>query len=414
MSDSREKILFAREKKQEEIQFLKSSFKALISVKTNIPGNNKRIKIAYMLVRMFKELIPFDMVEYTKFYDGYDGPYFLLGSNLDPKSIKQTLMSIEETHPLGRFIDLDVYDGENSLSREKMRKCYICNKDAFVCNKEGNHTTDELIEHMNQVVLQYWINIVEDIVDSSIMMELDLHPKFGLVTPKTSGSHDDMDYSIMIKAKKTIVPFLMKMFEVAWNSDSIDLIFPMIRKIGLDAESSMMTATNHINAYKGLIFNMGIMVSAYAYVLKNNYGFDEVFRIAQDISRNVMQDFEGDSNTFGMYAYHTYGISGVRGEASKGFPTVKKALKYLPNLSVQSRLMALTFLIAESEDTVLLKRTGDIERYNSVRNQFRILLRNHLEGIEELNEFCIEKGLSFGGSADLLILSIFLKKIKAI
>lgn len=72
------------------------------------------------------------------FYDDFDGPYYLLGTNLNPRYVKNELISIEENTKLGRFIDLDVYDGIKTLTRGFMRKCYICENPAFICIREKN------------------------------------------------------------------------------------------------------------------------------------------------------------------------------------------------------------------------------------------------------------------------------------
>ena len=41
-----------------------------------------------------------------------------------------------------------------------------------------------------------------------MIKELDLHPKFGLVTPISNGSHKDMNYKLMIKARMLLCPIL--------------------------------------------------------------------------------------------------------------------------------------------------------------------------------------------------------------
>jgi len=408
MDEIQKKILIAREYKYREMQFLKNTFKSVISVKSNIPGVKKQINISYLLVNYFRRLIPLDMVDYFKYYDGYDGPYFLLGSNLEPDVIKQQLVTLEDTNPIGRFIDLDVFDGEQMLSRGKMRKCFICGSDAFVCMKESKHSDNELIQYISNCVYDHLNRDTITKVNASIMAELELHPKFGLVTPISSGSHLDMNYEIMLNAKEAILPYFEKMFEIGYTAKGIDNIFPLARNAGLKAEEAMLFATKGVNAYKGLIFNFGILISAYGYLLFNNIGVENVFDIVKLISKDVLKDFDSEGSSFGKFAYEKYGFTGARGEAYYGFPTVKKAMSYLNDLSWESRIRTLAFLISESQDTVLLKRTNDISKYREIRLRFKKLISDNLEGIEKLNEFCITNNLSFGGSADLLVLSVFL------
>jgi triphosphoribosyl-dephospho-CoA synthetase len=76
----------------------------------------------------------------------------------------------------------------------------------------------------------------------------------------------------------------------------------------------------------------------------------------------------------------------------------------------QSKLKALCYLIINIEDTVLLKRCKTIEKYNEVINKFKNLIYN-TEEINALNDYCISNNLSFGGAADLLIVSVFIQNI---
>jgi holo-ACP synthase CitX len=408
--DKYEKILASREEKYQKIQFLKKNYKSVITVKTNIPGENKNIKISYTLIKLFKNLIPKSFVGKILFFDAYDGPYYLIGSNHDGDGIKSVLTLMEDSHSLGRFIDLDVFDGVTTLSREVPRKCYLCNDVAFNCIRQKKHSVEELIEYIEQKTLEYFKSEVSRLIEESILLELNLHPKFGLVTPNTRGSHKDMNYKLMTKAKDTILPFLVKMYEVGWTS-KLNTVFSKIRAIGLEAEQEMFKETNNINAYKGLIFNLGILVAAYGYIFNNHHDLQNIYDVVESISKDILMDFDGSKKTFGQYAYEQYNILGARGEVHKGIPNVKNALSYLKNFSQSSRIATLMYLISVTDDTVLLKRSKDIDRYKEIKNMFRIKINSSEEEIFELDRYCIKHNLSFGGSADLLILAIFLKKI---
>ncbi len=411
IEEKRDQILASRDIRRSEIQILKKAFKSVITVKANIPGEKKQLNISYILIKLFKKMIPLDMVQHFSYHDSYDGPYFLLGSNMDSRQLKTVLTTIENDEKLGRFIDLDVYDGEKTLSREKSRKCFLCEKDAFVCIREKNHTTEELLEYMNENVKQYLIEEVKTLIDESILLELNLHPKFGLVTPKSNGSHEDMNYDLMIKAKDAIEPFLIDMFVVGYSDRDLAEIFSDIRKIGLKAETAMMIATGNINAYKGLIFIMGIYITAFANSLYNNTGFHHVREIISQMSQSVKEDYVKLNNSFGLEAYERYGILGVRGEVLNGMPNVYGSLEYLKDFSEESRLHTLMYLVSRTEDTVLLKRAGSIEEYRKVKYMFKQALENNRFSISDLDKYCLENNLSFGGSADCLIVAIFIKKI---
>ena len=111
-------------------------------------------------------------------------------------------------------------------------------------------------------------------------------------------------------------------------------------------------------------------------------------------------------------AYKKFEIKGARGEALSGFETVKKALPYLRDLSKSSLLTTLIFIISEIEDTVLLKRAKSYEFYLEIKKIFRQHLISNEEAILSLNDFCLNNNLSFGGSADILVLTVFIKLIE--
>ena len=59
----------------------------------------------------------------------------------------KTLIQLEETHPLGRFVDIDVYTNKGQISRaylDMKKKCMICEKNAFVCMQENRHSLEEI------------------------------------------------------------------------------------------------------------------------------------------------------------------------------------------------------------------------------------------------------------------------------
>ncbi|MBI9008436.1 MAG: triphosphoribosyl-dephospho-CoA synthase [Tenericutes bacterium] len=405
-----ENILAAREERYQKMQFLKTGYKTVITVKTNVPGIIKNLKLSYTLTKLFKNLIPKMYIAKLLFFDTLDGPYYLIGSNYDADGIKNALMSIEDEHFLGRFIDLDVYDGKKTLSRQVPRNCYLCDNVAFNCIREKRHSIEELISFVENKTLLYFEQEVSRIIDDSILLELNLHPKFGLVTPNTKGSHKDMNYKLMTRAKNTILPYLVQMFTVGWKSKLND-VFLKIRIIGLEAEKEMFKVTNNINAYKGLIFNLGILVSAYGYVFRNHHDIENIYDVVKSMSVDILKDFDTSNKTFGYFAYEQYNILGARGEVHKGIPNVKKALSYLKSFSQESRTRTLMYLISVTEDTVLLKRSKDIDHYLEIKKMFKDNLNGSPEDIINLDKYCIKNNLSFGGSADLLILTIFLKKI---
>lgn len=75
----------------------------------------------------------------------------------DPLFIKQVTIDIEETHPLGRLFDIDVYDKTGKgISREQLgapaRRCLLCGEDAKACGRSRNHTMEELYNRVQDII----------------------------------------------------------------------------------------------------------------------------------------------------------------------------------------------------------------------------------------------------------------------
>lgn len=401
-------ILLCREKKHNFIKQYVLDHQ-VVTLKANIVGENKNMKEAYILLSYFDKLIPNTYI--TKYVmDDADGPLIIYLFSKE-KNLKEEMVLLEQNTPLGRFIDIDVYyNSDISLNRSHLRKCYLCDSPAFVCGRLKRHTTDDLNNYLKQQVENHLLSIINDFSNSSILKELHLHPKFGLVTPYTNGSHIDMDYSLMIKAKDAILPYFSKMFLETYKNDNLEDLFTRIRKIGIEAENNMFQSTKQINAYKGLIFALGLIISGVTFNFTHPKDKTTIFDFVKIITKGISKELDQGNDTFGKLAYQKYGIKGARFEAENGFLNVQKVLEQFDLETDESCLQALMFLIANIDDTVLLKRCNDINKYNLVKDKFKNF-KFGIDDINELNEYCLNNNLSFGGSADLLIVCVFIKKI---
>jgi len=401
-------ILKNREDKHLFISNLIKDYNVL-TLKANIPGIDKQCKEAYILINYFDKLL--SNKGFTKTYelDGADGPMYVYLYNSEIS--KDMMIEIEENTLLGRFIDLDVFNKTNkSINRKNLRKCFICDNPAFVCARNKTHSIHELKEHLNQQITSELKKVIYNLCNESILAELNLHPKFGLVTPYSNGSHNDMNYDIMIKGKDKILDSFVEMFFVGYNSSDLEEIFVKIRKIGKVAENEMLKVNNGINTYKGLIFDLGLIVTAIGYQLGNNLK-ESIFDIIKKLMLEIQKEPDDNIMTFGKIAYQKYKIGGAKEEAKNGFPNVKKIINKYNFEKEDEYYKALIDLIINVEDTNLLKRCGSIENYIEIKERFK---KVRIEDIDRITEKCIKLNLSFGGSADLLIVSIFLNKFNKI
>ncbi len=141
----------------------------------------------------------------------------------------------------------------------------------------------------------------------------------------------------------------------------------------------------------------------------------------------VREDFaileRKSARTAGQKLYLEQGLTGVRGEAAKGFPSVSQvalpALKHALDAGLSRNdagAVTLLHLIAQGTDTNLFSRGGpELARTAAARCR-TLLERTALPSMEEIagldREF-IQKNLSPGGCADLLAAAYFLQSWEA-
>jgi holo-ACP synthase len=86
------------------------------------------------------------------------GPESFWSVNAPASQVKKATILLEESHPLGRLWDIDVFCPENGLlSRksvgENKRRCFICDEPAHVCSRMRRHSL-----HSLQTVMEARIN----------------------------------------------------------------------------------------------------------------------------------------------------------------------------------------------------------------------------------------------------------------
>ena len=178
------------------------------------------------------------------------------------------------------------------------------------------------------------IKIIE-FAKKSLLLELSVSPKPGLVDRFNNGSHNDMDFFTFIDSIFALAPYFDEYFLLGFNHEkSPELLFSKIREMGKLAEKSMLDATKGINTHKGTNFSFAILVSACGVMLKKGKSLpfsekdtEELFDYVSQISKALLvQDFSNIRDkielSYGEKLYLDYGITGIRGEASNGYPNL--------------------------------------------------------------------------------------------
>lgn len=254
----------------------------------------------------------------------------------------------------------------------------------------------------------------------ALLYEVDVQPKPGLVDPVDHSTHLDMDVFTFIDSAIALRPFLEEFAQAGIDFDGDDLreLFKSIRPIGIKAEKAMFEATADINTHKGAIFSLGILLAAAGYDKGNVRLTTE--KMLRGLTEHDFKDLDKKKQlTNGERMYLQYGITGIRGEAEKGYPVVfEKSLPFLRahfgNDFGMVLLDTLMVIVSESYDSNVVKR-GNLDSLENIQKYAKDILEaggcSHPDGreiLDDMNSYCNENNLSLGGSADLLIITIFL------
>jgi len=268
----------------------------------------------------------------------------------------------------------------------------------------------------------------------ALMAEVGATPKPGLVDRCDSGAHADMNYATFEASTAAIVPYLTQMFEqgTAWESHDYNMLFEAIRLTGIEAEKAMFAATDGVNTHKGMIFSMGTIAAAAGLFYRRYEHFDaeKILMLAGYLCYDaVRKDFQKidrkNPKTNGELLYLRYSNKGIRGEAQKGFPSVRTIS--LPAMRTafsagqtenEAYLDTLLTLMANVDDTNVLSRTNTVTQ-GYVKSESALILKmggastpQGMEALKKLNQKFIHLNVSPGGCADLLAVTILLYRLE--
>jgi triphosphoribosyl-dephospho-CoA synthase CitG len=254
----------------------------------------------------------------------------------------------------------------------------------------------------------------------ALLYEVVINPKPGLVDPTQNVCHKDMDVFTFIDSALALTSYFEQIYETAaaFTDKDLTLLFQRLRPLGMQAECEMFEATHAVNTHKGAIFSLGILVAAATYSPQNV--LETTKKMLAGLTQNDFEKIDKKINlTAGEKQFLKYGLTGIRGEAEAGFPIVAEfALPFLQTSQGSRNQRLLDTLLKISEvlpDSNLIKRSGSPEILDWYREQVgayflagasRTADGRHIYSL--LLEEMAEKNLSLGGSADMLIITIFL------
>ena len=157
-------MLEAREKRAEEIAYLIERYKRpVLAMRVNYPGLQKTNATTRAIIReMSLELSELfgSRIFFKSLRQGAEGPVFLAVLEGEGTALKRAAIGLEEKHPLGRCVDIDIYTGKNrSISRQELgysgRKCYLCSEDAHYCVRSRRHNSQGVIACIENIFKNY-------------------------------------------------------------------------------------------------------------------------------------------------------------------------------------------------------------------------------------------------------------------
>lgn len=258
-----------------------------------------------------------------------------------------------------------------------------------------------------------WPYLLSALAQRALQLELDTPLKPGLVGPDGPGAHQDMDYGVMHAGIAALRPYWSRM-ALAGSAEEL-------RQLGIEAESAMLAATRGVNTHRGAIFCIGLALNAVCQSLSAGQQVADLESLIQNRVHMAVHRIYSKSLTDSRLRARPIDVKDALRMADGGYRELFE--DWLPFYRQSSRAEApaqpsalarqktLLRISSTLDDTCILKRAGS-ERAQKVKEEAEELLRNFNE--EKLKELCRQyarEGISPGGAADMLALTIFIDSI---
>ena len=252
---------------------------------------------------------------------------------------------------------------------------------------------------------------------SALLLELEAYPKPGLVSPRDSGAHADMDFDLMCRSANALQrPFAC----IAAAGREARPFEAFLAPLGRSAEREMLRATRGVNTHRGAIFTIGMLVAAMARAESSARPItpDGIRAVLLDAWGEALKSHaaaDGAGASHGALVRKTTGAGGARAEAARGFPGIFETgiPAYREALASgldpdAARIQTLYALMEAAEDSNVIFR-GGTEAAAFVRRSASEFLKGGgcaRDGwfalAEEIHRTFIRRNISPGGCADLL------------
>lgn len=412
----------------------------LICFTLNIPGPIKRFPLADWTFKEGMKSIKaaltaarFEVTYYQQFLEktGHEA-FFSVKAPAD--KVKKMMILIEDSCAMGRIFDIDVIQPDGTkVQRDNLgyasRSCFLCGLPAVQCARSRTHSVDQLQQYVGKIMIEHFFNIFSDHITElalrSLLYEISVTPKPGLVDRINNGAHNDMDFFTFLDSCCTLIPYFKTCVSLGLRYTSLDIkeFLMLLRTEGVMAEEKMFAATCGVNTHKGAIFSLGLLCAAAGRIAAREHNLDVecLCNEVQNIAKYTLEDYDfkisSGTITGGELAYIKHGITGIRGEAASGFlnvrkiglPELRKQLEHNKSLN-DAGVFALLHLMKYTSDTNVIKRGGK-EALDDLKGKAGRIVNQgfpNMEDVKKLDEYLTKKNISPGGCADLLAVTFFL------
>jgi len=278
-----------------------------------------------------------------------------------------------------------------------------------------------------------FIQMIREAAQKSILYEAAATPKPGLVDRNNSGAHKDMDFFTFMASAAALSDVFAECAVEGLLYSSLDFtgLLQKIRPIGMEAEKRMFLATGGVNTHKGLIFSLGIICAAAGSIFRKTQNPKipslEISRRVKEMTAGLSErELKGLSEkkmlTTGERLYIKHGLKGIRGQAESGFEAVLKAPITVLTEMIDKKLLpindilvhVLMYLMSDVEDTNVIGR-HNLKTLRYVQDCAKkalalggMLTKKGKDYIYLMDNDFIQKGISPGGSADLLAVTVMM------
>jgi holo-ACP synthase CitX len=419
-------VLKAREERAKLIEewTLNHSGNSILVLKLNVVGDVKNIvRMQFILTFFHHQLIKIFSHHITEcqYVESLDGHFYIYAIKEKGRQIKERTIVLEDHNALGRLVDMDVYD-QKAISRTdlecELRTCFICDDYAHICARSKRHTREEIFQKINQIIDEYLLNQLSAETIKAIYQELDLYPKFGLVSSHDSGCHDDMNYETFVKSVFALKPFIREYIKEALEEKKNPLL---LQEIGQRAEKMMFEATHGTNTHKGLVFLLGVFLDALVRTILSYETKEYLQKQIQETTEIIIGSYyetinQKEQKSHGDKIYINYGLKGVRGEALKGLPLIFKVPSFDEIHGVCRLHEYMIRFMAELDDTTIVHKTN-YQTLIEVQKDMKTIIKSggyclNKETMNRLSDEYKKRHISPGGSADLLVIKLIYEDMK--